>query len=194
VSLRERHVEQTRRCIIDAAFDLFSRRGFEVTTVDEIAEHAGVSRRTFFRHFPAKDAVVFHDADEHCRALVADLRERLADEPPYVALLAALRARADVVTTDRGRFLAKVAAEHVTLLEHHRGVVMLEFEDAAVEVIAAETGRPVDDPALRAGVAVLFGAFSSALRSWLLAGATEPFSAVLEAALAGTAEAVTSAR
>jgi AcrR family transcriptional regulator len=196
MSLRERHLEQTRRCIVDAAFELFSRKGFELTTVDEISEQAGVSRRTFFRHFPAKDAVVFHDAEELRHALVDDLRARLATgtEPPFVALVGAMRARAEMLTAERGRFLAKVAAEHDTLLEHHRGVVMLGFEDAVVEVLAAEGGRSPVDPALRSGVAVLFAAFSSALRSWLLAGAADPFPPVLDAALAGAAEAVAGAR
>lgn len=195
MSVRDRHLEQTRHCIVDAAFELFSRKGFAETTVDEIAEQAGVSRRTFFRHFPVKDAVVFHDVDEHRQAVVDDLRARLGgDESPYAALVASLRDRAGTISAERGRFLAKIAAEHDTLLAHHRGVVMLGFEDAVVEVIATETGRPADDPGLRAGVAVLLGALSSAMRSWLLAGATEPFPPVLEAALAGAAEAVASSR
>jgi AcrR family transcriptional regulator len=58
-SLRARKKEQTRRDLISAAVDLFHDRGFEATTVDEIVERANYSRPTFFRHFAAKEDVVF---------------------------------------------------------------------------------------------------------------------------------------
>ncbi len=51
--------EVTRQQLVDAAFGLFRTRDFDDVTVEEIAETAGVSRRTFFRYFPTKEAVVF---------------------------------------------------------------------------------------------------------------------------------------
>jgi AcrR family transcriptional regulator len=59
--------------ITHAAMDLFERQGYAATTVDAIAEQAGVARRTFFHHFAAKDAVVFPDHG----ALVARVRAHL---------------------------------------------------------------------------------------------------------------------
>src|SRR5207244_2261335 len=61
--LRERHMDRTRAAIVDAALALFSEQGFTETTVDAIAERADVGRRTFFRYFPAKESVLFHDID-----------------------------------------------------------------------------------------------------------------------------------
>ena len=75
--LRERQRDRTREEIQAAAFALFSERGFDDTTVAQIAERAGVSIRTFFRYFPSKEDVVFGD---HAQA-VDRLRAALADAP-----------------------------------------------------------------------------------------------------------------
>ena len=58
-NLTERRREQTRAEIADVAVALFLERGFAETTMDDVAEAAGVSRRTAYRHFPSKDDLVF---------------------------------------------------------------------------------------------------------------------------------------
>ena len=58
-NLTERRHEQTRAEIADVAVALFLQRGFADTTMDDVAEAAGVSRRTAYRHFPSKDDLVF---------------------------------------------------------------------------------------------------------------------------------------
>ncbi len=52
---------RTRARILDAALDLFERQGYDATTVNQIADAAGVTAMTFFRHFPTKDAVLVTD-------------------------------------------------------------------------------------------------------------------------------------
>jgi len=58
---RTGQVADTRRRLAEAAHELFVARGFDDVTVDDIAAEAGTSRRTFFRHFVTKEAVVFPD-------------------------------------------------------------------------------------------------------------------------------------
>ena len=58
-TLSERRHQQTRTDIADAAVSLFIERGFSETTMDDVADAAGVSRRTAYRHFPTKDDLVF---------------------------------------------------------------------------------------------------------------------------------------
>jgi len=66
-----------RTGIVAAALDLFARQGFEATTVDQIAQAAGISRSTFFRQSGGKDDVVFADHE----LLLAQLRECRAADP-----------------------------------------------------------------------------------------------------------------
>src|SRR2546425_115776 len=76
--LRERHMDRTRAAIVDAALALFQEQGFNETTVDAIAERADVGRRTFFRYFPAKESVLFHDIDGQIQATLEALAALLA--------------------------------------------------------------------------------------------------------------------
>ena len=69
------------------ALDLFSRHGFDPTTIDHIAAAAGVSKRTFFRYFDSKADVLWHAFD----AEVDTLRLTLAATPPGQPVMAAVR-------------------------------------------------------------------------------------------------------
>ena len=59
--LRERKKIRTRETVRREAFRLFESNGYAQTTVDQIAEAADVSPRTFFRYFPTKESVLFSD-------------------------------------------------------------------------------------------------------------------------------------
>jgi AcrR family transcriptional regulator len=65
--------------LVAAAFDLFDVRGFDETTVDDIARAAGVGRTTFFRHFGSKEAVIFPEHDELLARIAARLDAGDAD-------------------------------------------------------------------------------------------------------------------
>jgi AcrR family transcriptional regulator len=73
--LRERKKAATRLAIRDAGMRLFDERGFGGTTVDDIAEAAGVSRATVFAYFATKEEIVFGDAAVATEALAARLRD-----------------------------------------------------------------------------------------------------------------------
>jgi TetR/AcrR family transcriptional regulator, regulator of mycofactocin system len=74
--VREESLTATRRRLQEAALDLFERRGFDVVTADDIAEAAGTSRRTFFRHFATKEDAAVADFD----ARVEQLAQLLAED------------------------------------------------------------------------------------------------------------------
>jgi AcrR family transcriptional regulator len=70
-SLQERKQEFARNAIWDAAIDLFFEKGFDETTVDEIAARAGTSRRSFFRHFESKSDLMAQPVVEWGASLVS---------------------------------------------------------------------------------------------------------------------------
>lgn len=85
--------ESARERLVDAAFALFGERGFERTTVDDIAERAGVGRTTFFRHFGSKEQVIFPDHD----GLLDAIRTRLSASRPATATVAVSEAARGVL-------------------------------------------------------------------------------------------------
>jgi AcrR family transcriptional regulator len=89
--LRDRKKNETRQALRDAAHRLFAEKGFSQTTIDDIAEAADVSRRTFFRYYDSKDDLLRSDVSDLLPVMLAALRARPAAEPPFAALLAALR-------------------------------------------------------------------------------------------------------
>jgi AcrR family transcriptional regulator len=86
-SLRERKKLATRRSIRRVALDLIADHGFAHVTVEDIAEAADVSPRTFFNYFPSKEAALFGTDPDR----VAALRERVVHEAPGEPALDALR-------------------------------------------------------------------------------------------------------
>ncbi|PSJ29293.1 TetR family transcriptional regulator [Streptosporangium nondiastaticum] len=88
--LRERKKRRTRDTLIRSALELFARKGYERTTVDEIAEAAEVSQRTFFRYFANKEEVALAMQTAVDDLFLATLRSRPAAEAPLPALRGAV--------------------------------------------------------------------------------------------------------
>ncbi|MFJ4658369.1 TetR family transcriptional regulator [Nocardia sp. NPDC088792] len=82
-----------RLTVVDQALRLFAEKGYEATTVDEIAEAAGISRRTFFRQFRSKEDVVFADHEsqlQQARAFLESTPLDAAQGDPWDAVCAAV--------------------------------------------------------------------------------------------------------
>lgn len=92
---RERKKLATRRALIDAAVELFTARGFAGTTVAQIAEHADVSTRTFFLHFPTKEDVLAGEGDARTELGLRAIAEHVPGEGPDEAFARAMRVMID---------------------------------------------------------------------------------------------------
>ena len=89
--IRDRKARETRARITEAALELFVSRGYAETTIDQIADQAGVNRRTVFRHFATKEAILFDHLAVKRDFAMRRLQERPTSEPMLVSLHAVLR-------------------------------------------------------------------------------------------------------
>lgn len=89
-TLRERKRARTRSAIITAAMQLFETRGYDGTTVADIAAAAEIGTRTFFTYFASKEEVLFPGADNRVRAALDAIAARGPDDRPSDVLLRAL--------------------------------------------------------------------------------------------------------
>ncbi|MFH8873434.1 TetR family transcriptional regulator [Streptomyces griseus] len=93
--LRERKKQRTRATLIAAAVELMYAKGYDETTVAEIAAAAEVSTRTFFAYFPSKEDILFAESGVRIDDAVRRVTERRTGEGPADALLRALRDTVD---------------------------------------------------------------------------------------------------
>ena len=148
VSLRERKKLATRRLLRRAALDLVAQRGLTNVTVEDIAEAAEVSPRTFFNYFPSKEAVLFGGDPDRA----AELREGIVNEAPGQPALDALRAvlaRDSEVMADELRSLGGDPADWLRRMKVARtdphvraahAAQMAMIERAIAEGLAARIG------------------------------------------------------
>ncbi|MCU1420457.1 MAG: TetR family transcriptional regulator [Microbacteriaceae bacterium] len=169
--------------IAEAAVSLFGERGFEGTTVADIAERAGVTRRTVFRYYPDKRDVIFGEYDGLRDLVGSAVALAPAGSSTPVVLGVALNAIADDVfagAQQRVRVIRRIIAEDESLREreqHKNAVIASAGEDAFVARGLART-----DARIAAGLGVL--ALSSALERWSEAPDGTSLGALVDEALA----------
>jgi len=164
--LRERKRTRTRLMIQSEAMRLFELHGYDQTTVDQIAEAAAISPRTFFRYFPTKEDVVLWDEYD---PLVAEiLASRPADESLADTFRAVIRQTVTgLYDQDREQLLTRV---RLTSTVPELRARMLDERTHGVELVlpalAEARGRQPDPLQVRVVGAAMLGAVAIALDHW----------------------------
>lgn len=155
----------TRSRLEQAALDLFVERSFDDTTVAEIAEQAGLTERTFFRHFSDKREVLFWGQSTLHEIFVDAIAAAPDSAAPIDAVAAALEAAAAVFQGrhEYARQRQTVIAANTALLERE----LTKLASFASAMADALRGRGVTDPtaSLVAEVGVI--AFKTAYAQWV---------------------------
>ena len=142
---RERKKQRTREQIVDAAFALFRERGFQATTVADIAAAADIAPRTFFAYFPSKEAVVFHDFDAMFESLRARIEDRPADETAIDALRSWLeQAMPAMHAENEDEALRKRMCMDEPALAARQQHLLSKLEEILRAGVARDLGEPVD--------------------------------------------------
>lgn len=159
---RGRKVARTRSALAAAALEIVTERGLDALTVQEIADRADVSRRTFSRYFAGREDALVEPVREDCAAINAALTARPADEPPVVAYRnAVLDWLASAPYPARGELLRVVHADAQTEAAYQR--VVAAAEDRTAEIFAARGADGLRPVVLAAACA---GALRAAIRLW----------------------------
>jgi AcrR family transcriptional regulator len=174
----------TLRQLKETGLDLFTRNGFDATTVDEIASRAGISRRTFFRYFGSKEDVVLSWIEDETQAAWPLLLDRSPGEEPLMAMR---------------RAFATLARRHVHDLENTRRWMTLIFETPSLRTrfdssvtrcqsrldAALETQGSDDRCALfkvRVQNAAAVAAYIAAMQAWIAEGNEDSLDFLVSAA------------
>lgn len=175
-TLRERKKQRTREALLRAALELFTTRGYEQTTVDDITAAVDVSQRTFFRYFANKEEAALAVVEMAVVHFIEAVRERPPHEAPLKALRQAVLEGWDslndviesVVPVELYLQMYRVIEATPVLLAAHLRRSM-EVEETLARVIAEREGLDVDtDPRPRLAVAVFSGVMRVTERQWSL--------------------------
>lgn len=195
--LRERTRRAVQKEITDAANALFVERGYEATTIDDIAAAVGISQRSVFRYFQTKEEIVVGKFDSVAEEMLEVLRARPAGEHVWESLRRVFdllvpyvdAAGKHEVAEPMQRIVFSTPPLFASYLQK-----LQQMQDAVVTALLerAETaGIPYadDDPTPRALTAAAFGCLVAAQHSWLAGGAKASFAETLDRAMATIAPA-----
>jgi AcrR family transcriptional regulator len=151
-----------------AAMELYAERGFEQTTVAEIAARAGLTERTFFRHFADKREVLFYGTEMLRDLLTRAVADAPASATPMDAVGAALGAAGAMLqeNPDRARLRDAIVSGHPDLRERE----LIKLAALASAMAGALRDRGVAEPAASLAAETGVGVFKVAFARWV----TEP--------------------
>jgi AcrR family transcriptional regulator len=147
-----------------AAIELFAERGCEQTTVAEIGERAGLTERTFFRHFADKREVLFGGGGGLEELLVSTVADAPESAPPLEALAAALDAAGAVLQErrDYSRQRQAIIAANPELQERE----LFKLASLASALAEALRRRGVDEPHATLAAEIAIAVFRTAFERW----------------------------
>ncbi|GJD53843.1 hypothetical protein OPKNFCMD_6622 [Methylobacterium crusticola] len=185
--LRARKRQETLERIAETGLRLFSRNGYEATTLDAIAEAAGISRRTFFYYFKSKEEILL---DWQMRGFSASLHKAVLAQPagkvPFEVVRDALLKLAAGIRTQEFISIDRVMRTSETLRARKQAIYGLH-EQALHAALVERWPDPARSTALRLVAMVSLGALRLAIEEWMQAGGDQGAEAFLTQAFSSIA-------
>jgi len=170
--LRARKRQQTHERLTRAAMALFRERGFEATTLDDIAAAADISRRSFFHYFASKEDVVFAWQEEMSAALVAAIAARPAGESMLAAAENAIAAMVGQLDAGEAIAMARLKRDN-PVLQARNQVKYEKLERALAEALGKRAGNKSERLKARLVAMIATGAMRIGDEFWTAEGARE---------------------
>jgi len=170
--LRQRKRQQTRERLTRVAMALFLDRGFEATTLDDIAAAADVSRRSFFHYFASKEDVVFAWQEESTAALIAAVAARPANESMLAAAENAIAAMVGQLEPGEALAMARLKRDNPALQARDQ-VKYDKLERALAEALSKRAGHKRKKLEAQLVAMIATGAMRIGGELWAAEGARE---------------------
>lgn len=171
VGLRERKKIMARQALEEAALRLFEERGFDETTVKDIAAEVQMSPRTFFRYFESKEDVVFKDVDPHLEKLRSLFAEVSTGTSAWTTLIETCQRFGAFLEQDRDWVLRKARiAMHTVSLRARNADVLNHYSHALATEIARREGRPDVSTRDMVLTGVAIAVMANGIAAWVIAG------------------------
>jgi AcrR family transcriptional regulator len=169
--------------LTQAAYELYEERGYEQTTVAEIAARAGLTERTFFRHFADKREVLFDGSNALLALFVDAIRDADPTVGPFDAMAAALHRSAGFFgeLEPHSRRRQRIIASRPELQERE----LIKMERLAAAVAQALRERGVPEPAASLTAESGIGMFKITFARWVEEGNTRSFDDLVTESIAG---------
>jgi AcrR family transcriptional regulator len=154
-----------RQRLVVAAVDLFNEQGYDATTVAQIAERAGVTRSTFFRHFPDKREVLVAGQETLSQLLAEGITEAAADATPLEAVAAGLERASSAMGPMNRELGPRLKAAVAASTELQERDTLKNVGLAAAMTVALEA-RGVPDPTAHLAAELGVLAFKRGYAQW----------------------------
>jgi AcrR family transcriptional regulator len=176
--------QSTHEALRQAALKCFARKGFANVTVTELAREAGVTERTFFRHFPTKEAVLFQDYETHLEWLAEALAQRPESESLFDAVMASVAAFPHDLEVVRQAATARAELISADRIASHLQVVQTSFAASLTQFVRNRHPRlPNIDLVAEVAGATLAAALVVAVESWGRHGCADDLGELVAASL-----------
>ncbi|MCK1388987.1 TetR/AcrR family transcriptional regulator [Bradyrhizobium sp. 21] len=170
--LRQRKLQATRERLARAAMALFLKRGFEATTIDDIAAAADVSRRSFFHYFASKEDVVAAWQEGAAAALVAEVAARPADESMLTAAENAIATAVKRIDPGEAAAMSRLKRDNPALRARDQ-LKYEKLERALAEGLSQRAKNKSDKLKAQLVAMIATGAMRVGGESWMGEGARE---------------------
>jgi AcrR family transcriptional regulator len=181
--LRQRKRQQTRERLTEAAMALFLDRGFEGTTLDDIAAAADISRRSFFHYFASKEDVVFAWQEESTASLIAAVAARPANESMLTAAENAILTMVGQLKPGEAMAIARLKRDNPALQARDQ-VKHEKLERALAEALGKRAGQKTEKLQARLVAMIATGTMRIGGELWAAEGAREKPEALVKRAFA----------
>lgn len=177
--LRDRKRREMYRNLTETGLKLFSEKGFEATTLDDIASNAGIARRTFFNYFSSKEEIILAWQNGLPDALHAEILRRGKTVIPFALVSEALMTMTINMSPDIAMLIAKIT-QSTEQLRLANQLKFLRMEEAAHAALCLLWPEKENIQALKIAAMVGVGAMRIAVDTWLSETCSKPLSHYLE--------------